>query len=86
MAMEKNKWVASGLLLGGWFVWALLAESVVSEVEPFGLLFMIIVGAQGNQWREKNLLTRGYECEETVQAQTPEAALALWVKEASGEK
>ena len=75
-------WVVSGLLVGGWFVWELLADMIASEVRPYGLLFALLVGAQGNQWRENNLLKRGYECqEETVEAPTPEAALALWTKE-----
>lgn len=85
--LAKKMWVVSGLLVGGWFVWELLADAIASEVRPFGLLFALLVGAQGNQWRENNLLKRGYECqEETVEAPTPEAALALWVKEAREEK
>lgn len=38
---------------------------------------LILVGSLGNTWRENNLVKREYEYKETVQAQNPEAALAL---------
>lgn len=40
----------------------------------------VIFGVSGNQWREKNLLSRGFEYKDTVYAENPEAGLALWVK------
>ena len=36
----------------------------------------LIPGLKGNQWREKNLVRRGFEMLSTVQAETPEAAIS----------
>ncbi len=36
----------------------------------------LMPGFKGNQWREKNLVRRGYEVLGTVQAETPEAAIS----------
>jgi len=43
----------------------------------------IIFGVNGNKWRENNLPTRGYEYKETVTAENPEGAVALYIKENS---
>lgn len=78
--LAKKMWMTSVLIVVGGFVWDFLADIFASEVKPFGMAFMALVGAQGNTWRENNLRRRGYEHQETVQALTPEAALALWTK------
>lgn len=44
------------------------------------LCVSIFVGVKGNEWREENLRSRGYESISTVQAPTPDAAVALTVK------
>ena len=36
----------------------------------------LIPGLKGNQWREKNLVRRGFEMARRVQAETPEAAIS----------
>jgi hypothetical protein len=36
----------------------------------------LMPGFKGNQWREKNLVRRGFEMLGTVQAETPEAAIS----------
>ena len=67
-------------------------ESVFSVRMADRLPFLICMGVWcvcgqfGNRWREKNLVKRGYEYKETVEAPTPQAALALWTKEAREEK
>jgi len=53
--------------------------SVFSNI--LSLIISVIFGANGNQWREKYLLSRGFEYRDTVKAENPEAGLALWVKE-----
>jgi Protein of unknown function (DUF2628) len=40
----------------------------------------LIPGFKGNQWREKNLVRRGFEMLGTVQAETPEAAISRVAK------
>jgi Protein of unknown function (DUF2628) len=56
--------------------------STISSI--LSLIMSVIFGVSGNQWREKNLLSRGFEYKDTVTAETPEAGLALWVKEGGG--
>ena len=56
--------------------------SAISSI--ISLVVSVIFGASGNQWREKNLLSRGFEYKDTVNAENPEAGLALWVKESGG--
>jgi hypothetical protein len=53
--------------------------SIFSSI--LSLIVSVIFGANGNQWRENNLLSRGFEYRDTVKAENPEAGLALWVKE-----
>jgi len=49
----------------------------------FSLIINIVGGVQGNKWREDNLLKRGYRSNTTLQAMTPEGALALFVQQQS---
>ena len=44
------------------------------------IVVSVIFGVNGNKWREKNLLSRGYDYQDTVDAQNPEAAIASWFK------
>ncbi len=46
----------------------------------FSLIISIVGGLQGNKWREDNLIKRGYSSEITLQAMTPEGALALFIQ------
>ena len=41
----------------------------------------IFVGAKGNEWRVINLQKRGFELIDTVQAETPDAAIGKIDKE-----
>ncbi len=43
----------------------------------------IAFGVNGNAWREKNLLSRGFELKDTVSAENKDAAIALLAKNAS---
>lgn len=45
-----------------------------------GLVFGIIVGAYGNGWRESNLRNKGYVSVATVEAKTPDDALAQYAR------
>lgn len=66
---------------------SIFSVRVANRLDLFILMgVMGVCGQFGNRWREKNLVTRGYEYKETVEAQTPQAALASWVKEAREEK
>ena len=58
---------------------AALGMSVFSSILNF--IIVIIFGVNGNKWREKKLISRGYDYQDTVNAENPEAAIALWLKE-----
>ena len=83
-------WMFVQYVLGvGIFGSILMGQALLAEAHGFFLLLLgvfligipILVGSLGNQWWEKNLVKRGYEYKETVEAPTPEAPLALWTKE-----
>lgn len=53
----------------------------VSWIPPIGYLFLWLLPAfTGNTWRENNLSKRGYELLDTINAETPDAAIAKFVK------
>ena len=57
---------------------AALGMSVITSILNF--IITIIFGVNGNKWREKKLLSSGYDYQDTVNAANPEAAIALWLK------
>lgn len=90
--LRKQLWGWSAL----WIVLYLslsLVDPGTDEFEPGGpqglvylhlaagyLALTLIPGFQGNKWREKNLVRRGFEMLGTIQAETPEAALSQMAK------
>ncbi len=47
--------------------------------EIAGLITSIIFGVNGNAWREKNLISRGFDFKTVVTASSPEGATALYM-------
>lgn len=86
-AMVKKMW---GLGIGSLFLLLLLAAvdsggGVGGEfaLGLVGLIPYIIAGVYGNSWREKNLVSRGFEHVDAVTAANPDGALALYLKPAT---
>src|SRR5262249_12805798 len=90
----KKLWTVSLLWVGLYIVLGLI-KTVTASAEESGarglgyfILFAaywalsLIPGFKGNQWREANLLKRGYELAGTAQTPTPDAAVAQVVKTA----
>ena len=82
-----------GFALLGIIVLLILVETVFEQVGSQGgvlvtllvqLAFYIVVGVQGNDWRRGNLVNRGFKKLNTVEAETPDAAIAS-VAESSNE-
>ena len=86
--LAKQLWGLSGLWVAMYFALSLV-ETVAEKFEPGGsqtLVYLLLVagyfvlglvpGFKGNTWREKNLLRRGFGMLDTVQAETPEAAIS----------
>lgn len=73
-------------------IWSLLIIIIFVEIEVgtadtissiFSFIIGIVGGIQGNKWRENNLIQRGFISKTTIQAMTPEGALALFVQQKS---
>ena len=58
------------------------ADLVMNAIKNI-LIFIIAIlfGINGNKWREKKLISRGFDYKNTVSADYPETAIALWMKE-----
>jgi hypothetical protein len=69
-----------GLLLLAWVVVQILVHSGQPVLAIFGgvvaLVIVLIVGFNGNAWRRSSLAKQGYQLVETVEAESPEAAIA----------
>lgn len=49
-------------------------------VALIGLCFAVFIGFKGNKWRAANLQKRGFELVETLQSETPDAAIGKAAK------
>lgn len=81
-ALVKKLWgLGAGLLV------AVIVLSVFPSDSGLGMLatlvtfaIYIVCGVKGNQWRESNLASRGYDHVDTISASNPEGAIALHIK------
>lgn len=86
-------WSQSGIWFGLFFIvemiWKITEMSKVSESLKLIALFLLSVayvalylipGLKGNGWRERKLLSRGFEMTGSVEAETKDAAVALVAK------
>lgn len=91
-AMVKKQWalgvsVLIGLLVFGFIVGAAGGdEGGGALINIVSIIINIIFGINGNSWRERNLISRGYEQVDTVTAANPEGAIALYLKTANAER
>jgi hypothetical protein len=86
--LVKQLWGMSALWIA-LYISLSLVETDIDKFDPGGtqalaylhlvvgyLALTLIPGFKGNEWREKNLVRRGFEMLRTVQAETPEAAIS----------
>jgi hypothetical protein len=86
--LAKQLWGLSALWIALYCSLSLV-ETDTDNFEPGGTQVLVylhlvagyvalsfIPGLKGNQWREKNLVRRGFEMLGTVQAESPEAAIS----------
>ena len=91
-AMVKKQWALGFAVLVGFFVLGFIigavggGDSSDAIINVIALIINIVFGINGNSWREKNLISRGYEQADTVTAANPEGAVALFLKTASAER
>lgn len=90
--MVKKQWalgvsVFIGILVFGFIVGAASGgDGGDALINVVSIIINIVFGMNGNSWREKNLISRGYEQADTVTAANPEGAVALYLKAASVER
>jgi hypothetical protein len=83
-AMVKRIWGLGLGLVGAFFVLGLLdglsgtdALAGNALIKLLGFVISIMFGVKGNAWREDNLLLRGFKLVGTVNAASPQKAVAL---------
>ena len=94
-AFAKKQWVLGVAFIIG----ALVFGSIVGAVGAVGggegpdaliniasIVISIVFGMNGNSWREKNLVARGYEQTDTVTAASHEDAVAMHSQAAGAER
>jgi hypothetical protein len=86
-AFVKKMNAIGGGVLASFFLLGLISGAIDSDglYTVVGLLevaTVVVFGVNGNAWRERNLLSRGYELKGDVSAETDEGALALFYKQA----
>jgi len=88
-ALFKKMWVLAVSILGAFFILGLISVAVGGDLEKGidaitsigSIVLSIVFGVNGNNWREKNLTSRGFDFKDTVSAANSEGAIALYVKE-----
>jgi hypothetical protein len=56
------------------------SEGFIALIDISGVVTSIVFGLKGNAWREKNLISRGFEEVDTVEALNSENAMAVYLK------
>ena len=83
-AMVKKQWalgvgVFIGAIVFGFIVGIVGGSDAIINI--FSIILNIVFGINGNSWREKNLISRGYELVDTVTAANKDGAIALYLKQ-----
>ncbi|SFI39621.1 DUF2628 domain-containing protein [Nitrosomonas sp. Nm34] len=90
--LVKKLWGLAGLWFAAYIVFALIetvtgqsgegdAQALVYLILAAGYFALWLIPAfKGNKWRQENLSKRGYEQLATIQAETPDAAIAQVAK------
>ena len=82
-ALVKKMYALGGILIAIYIILAVIEELAGINLLGFigEVIISIVFGIKGNEWRENNLTSRGYEYKGAVNASTPEGAIALYMKE-----
>lgn len=82
--LAKKLWRLAGLWVLAYIVLAIIQDAAIKSRSPGAILIVLaghlalalIPAFKGNEWRVKNLTMRGFEFVDSVQAATPDAAIA----------
>ncbi len=81
-ALHKKYWLFA--------IWTMVLNIVTAIcIPPLGAFIGLIYyplwfGSCGNKWREENLIKRGYKHRDTLNAASPDGAVALYLTKTSG--
>jgi hypothetical protein len=89
--LAKKLWTQAGLWVLAYIVLAIIQDAALKSYSTGAVLIILsghlalglIPAFKGNEWRIKNLMKRGYEFVDSVQAATPDAAIAQVLKKSS---
>lgn len=81
-ALVKKLWgIGSGLLVLAFVLSIVPPETDLGLIAAILMLAIYIVcGVNGNNWREKNLVSRGFDHVNSISAANPDGAIALHLK------
>lgn len=88
-AMVSKMWALGVGALIGFLVLGIVVDISVPANMQDGIINLVAIavniyfGSSGNQLREKNLLSRGFELKDTVTAANKDGAVALFLKSSS---
>ncbi len=83
-AVIKKMWALGVGFFAGYLALGLIIDIFVGNeatdlvITIVSIIIHIIFGHMGNDWRENNLIKRGYKYKGTLDAFTPEGAVALF--------
>jgi hypothetical protein len=89
--LAKKLWTLAGLWVLAYIVLAIIQDAALKSHSTGAVLIILsghlalglIPAFKGNEWRIKNLMKRDYEFVDSVQAATPDAAIAQVLKKSS---
>lgn len=85
-AFVKKLWaLGAGVLIAIFMLGFILGladagEGAEALINIVAIIINVVFGVNGNQWRSKNLLSRGFEQVDTLDAANPDEASALFLK------
>ena len=82
--LSKQLWAYAGIVFVIGFVLSVMLNPLLSFIATLGI--MVWMGSSGNELYAKNLKDRGYDLLTTLNAKTPEGAIAQYQKDAQKDK
>jgi len=88
-AMFAKMWVLGSSLLIAFFILGFISglsgesEGIEAIINIASIIVSIVFGVNGNKWRKKHLISRGFDLMDTVTAANKDGAVALFLKNAN---
>lgn len=84
--LVKRLWTIGLVIIAAAFVFQAIivtsgSEELAAMSNVVGLIIAVVIGLNGNNWREKDLLKRSYKNQGIVEGANPDAAIANFVED-----